>query len=347
MSPKGHNLNPFWRSLPAEPTPGGMSEVLVDRENCGVETALDSAAASFEFDMAFFGRCMRTLGRADSTIRLYAGGVRRFFTHLHERDGVRSEPQHIHRDQVRWFVDHLIGTHPPTAAKHHVQALRAFFEVLEVEGVIGKSPVGEMRAPSTVSEPSEILRLSEISALLRACRGSSFIDRRDLAMARVFVSTGARRSEVTNLRINPLDYGDGDVELDRGTIRLLGKGGVSRRCSVDPATIRALERYLRMRVDHPHHPLSNLWLTRFGGMTASAVHRSLKQRARSARIDNFRLHRIRHTYAHEWLKAGGSEGDLMRVMGWRSREMVDYYSASVAEERAIAAARKHAMSLLL
>ena len=71
----------------------------------------------------------------------------------------------------------------------------------------------------------------------------------------------------------------------------------------------------------------------------------LKRRAENAGIKGFHLHRIRHTFAHEWLKAGGNEGDLMRVMGWRSREMIDHYAASVGEERALAAARKFAMTV--
>jgi hypothetical protein len=45
-------------------------------------------------------------------------------------------------------------------------------------------------------------------------------------------------------------------------------------------------------------------------------------------------HQLRHSFAAAWLAAGGTEADLMRLAGWKSRTMVDRYAKATAEQRA-------------
>jgi integrase len=52
---------------------------------------------------------------------------------------------------------------------------------------------------------------------------------------------------------------------------------------------------------------------------------------------------FRHTAAHEWLSSEGSETDLMRLMGWKSPQMLRRYGASMADQRARDAHRKHGL----
>ena len=48
---------------------------------------------------------------------------------------------------------------------------------------------------------------------------------------------------------------------------------------------------------------------------------------------------LRHTAASRWLSAGGTEGGLMAVAGWSSRDMLDRYARATASKRAAAEAR--------
>ena len=65
-----------------------------------------------------------------------------------------------------------------------------------------------------------------MSRLLAVCeKGREFEDRRDAAILRVFIDTGARLAEVTNLKIN-------DIDLESGLLQVLGKGRRPRILSI-------------------------------------------------------------------------------------------------------------------
>jgi len=59
-----------------------------------------------------------------------------------------------------------------------------------------------------------------------------------------------------------------------------------------------------------------------------------------AGVDGFHPHRLRHTAAHRWLAAGGSEGGLMAVAGWTRPDMLMRYTQAQASSRAAEEAKK-------
>jgi integrase/recombinase XerC len=69
----------------------------------------------------------------------------------------------------------------------------------------------------------------------------------------------------------------------------------------------------------------------------SGIAQMIKRRGQVVGIQGLHPHRFRHTFAHDWLNAGGADTDLMKLAGWRSRSMIERYGASAATERAIAA----------
>ena len=64
-----------------------------------------------------------------------------------------------------------------------------------------------------------------------------------------------------------------------------------------------------------------------------------KAALRSAGIEDFRWHDLRHTWASRHIQAGTSTAELQELGGWQSSEMVRRYAHFAAEHLAKAAAR--------
>ncbi len=65
----------------------------------------------------------------------------------------------------------------------------------------------------------------------------------------------------------------------------------------------------------------------------------LVRRAEQAGYTGVTPHQFRHTFS-DCLESGGSEGDLMRLNGWKTRAMIDRYTDDLAEERALQAKKR-------
>ena len=131
------------------------------------------------------------------------------------------------------------------------------------------------------------------------------------------------------------------MDLDRGLLRVLGKGRRERILGIGRKTVRALDRYLRLRRGRRDAEVPWLWLGTKGRVTPSGVRQIIQRRGQQAGLVGLYPHQLRHTFAHRWMnEESGGEGNLMNLMGWRSRTMLQRYAASAASERALTAHKR-------
>jgi len=188
-------------------------------------------------------------------------------------------------------------------------------------------------APTVPDQPTEVFTDTELAALLKECSGTTFEDRRDTAIFRILMDTGMRVSSLVGLRYS-LDPEESDVQLARKLLRIRKKGGDTIFVPIGKKAAAAIDRYLRIRARHPHAESEWLWLGKRGRLQVSGVQQMLQRRGERAGVTDVHPHRFRHTFADDWLEAGGDAGDLMRIAGWSSWEMVRRYGRAAADRRA-------------
>lgn len=280
---------------------------------------------------------LRAERKSPQTLKTYGDGLRLY---LDWCEAESAEP--MTRAALNGFTAAMLDNGNAAAtARARQLAVKRFSSWALDEGEIDSDPFLGVKPPKLDQVVIEPLTETELRALIKACQPPKGAEpkvalryRRDEAIVRLMIDAGIRAGEMVSLELADLDLIAGEAVVRRG------KGGKGRRVPVGPEAALALDRYLRLRRAHRLAERPALWLGDRGkGFTYDALHATLKERAIAAGIEGFHPHRMRHTWAHRWLSAGGSESGAMAVGGWTRPDMLMRYTKAQASARASEEAR--------
>jgi site-specific recombinase XerD len=129
----------------------------------------------------------------------------------------------------------------------------------------------------------------------------------------------------------------GDIEIESRHITVLGKGNKKRTLQINVHVLKAIWQYLKTR-GSPQYDL--VWLSEEGRpLTESGIKQIVRRIGNRAGITGKKLgtHTFRHTFANNFLDAGGDPLDLKYLLGHASLRMVENYVKAHQEKRALKA----------
>lgn len=271
--------------------------------------------------------------KSQKTIDSYTISARHFLRWC-EAEGL--EPSLDRRTVSAWVAGLLENGAEGSTARQRQLGVRRFSAWLLDEGEIDDDRLLGIKPVKLDEKVIEPLTDDQARAMLKACSGKGYGERRDEAILRLLFEGFIRSGELLALDLDDVDIVAGSAIVRRG------KGGKGRLVPFGPQTGRAIDRWLRVRKQHrlaDENPA--LWLAeRRDRLGYHGLRRTLLRRAEAAGVPNFHVHLTRSTGATRWLAAGGSEGGLMAIAGWSRRDMLDRYTKFTKSQRAADEARR-------
>jgi integrase/recombinase XerD len=237
----------------------------------------------------------------------------------------------VEESAVRSFVASLsASTHGPeerpyraTSVARALSAVRSFHRFLVREGVTDRDPaaaVAQPRLPRSLPRP---IPVEEVERLLDAPDPSTPAGLRDKAILELLYGSGLRISELTGSDVD-------DLELEDGSVRVLGKGGKEREVPLGSFAREAIEAYLtRGRPALASGATRGaLFLNARGGrLSRQSCARLLGRYVRLAGIERrVTLHTLRHSFATHLLEGGADVRVVQELLGHASVATTQIYT---------------------
>jgi site-specific recombinase XerD len=210
-----------------------------------------------------------------------------------------------------------------------VGAIHTFYRWAAAAGHVGADPAALLGRPKVISRLPTVLRVREAAALVEAPEtgGPNGLERaiglRDRAILELMYGSGLRVSEVAELTLERVD-------LERGRVRVLGKGSKERELPLSDPSRDALRAWLRQGrpMMEPDPATAAMFLNRRKAQVGARDIRRLVGRYGGAKLDGRRVtpHTLRHSFATHLLEGGADIRAVQELLGHASLATTQRYT---------------------
>ena len=259
-----------------------------------------------------------------------------FLNYLSVERGLSRNTLVSYREDLNYYIDFISSCHIDALSKitkndiinfmlnqkdrgiaansiaRRLAAIRMFHRFLSRERILKSDPSNLIDSPKLWKKIPDVLSLNEVYALLAQPDIRDKQGIRDKAILETLYATGMRVSEAVNLKV-------GNVNLDIGFLRCIGKGNKERIIPIGRKAITYVKRYLETSRPRFLKKGSSefLFLNRFGKkISRQSLWKIVKRYAKEARIKKpMRPHILRHSFATHLLERGADLRSVQEMLG--------------------------------
>lgn len=266
-------------------------------------------------------------GLSENTIQSYRRDMLKFVGFLEKQN---LDTAKIQRQDVVDFLATLYKRRLDSrSVARHLVTIRHFFRFSLLEGFIKEDPAATIESPKFRQSLPYFLSVEEVERLLKQPDTSSLIGLRDKAIIELMYSTGIRVSELAGIRV-------GDLQLDAGCLRCIGKGNKERLVPVGKKALAVVEAYLKKSRPEllKDNASAHLFLNQRGrAMDRITIWKMMGRYGRKAALRKpLKPHTLRHSFATHLLDRGADLRSVQMMLGHSDISTTQIYT-HVVEER--------------
>ena len=256
---------------------------------------------------------------SDNTIESYMRDLAQFAHFILRQYGV--EPKKVEREMVERYMDWLYtrGREKSSQARN-LSSIKSFYNFLLLSDVIESSPVEHILPPKAGRHLPDTLSIDEIDRIIGSIDHSTTKGLRDRAILEVLYSCGLRVSELCELKLGDLFFGE-------GYIRVTGKGDKQRLVPISGIARDRIQLYLEQRRTNSRKEDTVFLNNRGSKLTRVMIFTIIKQAAKNAGIDKkISPHTFRHSFATHLLEGGADIRQVQELLGHENILTTEIYT---------------------
>ena len=203
-----------------------------------------------------------------------------------------------------------------------LSSLRSFFDWLVLEGILKDNPCDRVDGPKIGRYLPDVLSEEEVAAMIDGFSDDTWQQVRDRAILEMLYGCGLRVSEAVSMTISSL-------YLDKGFVRIIGKGNKERLVPIGDMAAEAVGDYLLVRPLPAESKYSDiLFLNRFGkSLSRVSMFNMVKNQARAVGITKeISPHTFRHSFATHLIEHGADLRMVQEMLGHESISTTEIYT---------------------